>query len=67
MRIIVNGKEKTVNQDSLFLSELIEILQLSHQQIALELNGKVITRSLYPTQKIYEGDTIEIIKAVGGG
>ena len=36
-------------------------------RVACEVNLKIIKRGLYPETVLREGDTVEIIQAIGGG
>jgi sulfur carrier protein len=40
---------------------------LEGKRIAVERNGEVVPRSLYPQTRLASGDRIEIVGAVGGG
>jgi sulfur carrier protein len=51
----------------LALSQLIVELGLSGKRIAIERNGEIVPRSQLAEHSIAEGDTLEIVVAVGGG
>ena len=73
----MNGRLKvitvSVNGTSRQLSELttiailVEDMNLTGKRIALERNGEIVPRSSYPSQKLADGDKLEIVVAVGGG
>jgi thiamine biosynthesis protein ThiS len=46
---------------------LLAHLGVKAQRVAVELNEAVITKSLYETQRIGQGDSVEIVAFVGGG
>ena len=66
MQVLVNGKDTTVPAGSSLL-DLIALLGLSEARLALECNQVIVPRSQHATQVLQEGDTIEIVHAIGGG
>lgn len=66
MKINVNGKPLEVDQD-LSAADLIELLNLTGQRLALEVNEEIVPRSTFDTHYLQAGDRIEIIHAIGGG
>lgn len=49
------------------LQQLLDQLQIPAGRVACEVNLKIIKRAFYVSTPIQEGDTIEIIQAIGGG
>ncbi len=66
MQIYLNGEEKQIPED-LDMAGLIELLELSDQRIAVEVNEELVPRSTFPGHRLSADDRIEIIHAVGGG
>jgi sulfur carrier protein len=66
MEIYVNGEPRQV-EDSLHISELVDMLDLSNRRIAVEVNLEIVPRSSYTTYQLCAGDKIEIVHAIGGG
>jgi thiamine biosynthesis protein ThiS len=66
LRIHVNGEPRDV-EDEITLPELISVLQLKPEQIAVELNRTVVRRSEWFATALQEGDQLEIVHFVGGG
>ena len=66
MRIHVNGEPREI-EENLSLPELITSLTLKPEQIAIELNQKVVRRSEWPGTVLRNGDKLEIVHFVGGG
>jgi sulfur carrier protein len=64
--ITVNGERRQFN-GPLNCAELLARLELSGKRVALERNGEIVPRSRFPEQSVDEGDTLEIVVAVGGG
>jgi len=66
MKITLNGTVHDCPANT-NITELIQSMALQDMRIALEINKEVITRSEYDSYVINEGDTVEIIQAIGGG
>ena len=66
MMIILNGEQKKISS-KLTVFELLEILLVSKNNIAVEVNQKVIQKKQFHDITIYDGDIVEIVSFVGGG
>lgn len=66
MKITLNGNPKELAQP-MTLQDLLDSLQIISGRVACEVNLKIIKRAFYSSTAINEGDTIEIIQAIGGG
>ena len=64
--ISINGTTRQL-PDSAGVAALIEEMGLTGKRIALERNGEIVPRSLFATQKLADGDRLEVVVAVGGG
>jgi thiamine biosynthesis protein ThiS len=62
----VNGKEVELEHATPLLVYL-EKLGVNPRAIAVEHNGTIIDRAAYATVKLKQGDTVEIVRMVGGG
>ena len=49
------------------LAALIEEMGLASKRIALERNGEIVPRSRFEGQQLVDGDSLEVVVAVGGG
>ena len=49
------------------VNELVKLLNLESQNIAIAVNEQVIRRSEWETMKIKNNDRVDIVRAVGGG
>jgi len=65
-RIRLNGKDHTV-ADGATIAELLDELKLPPEGVAVAVNETVVARADHARARIREGDTVEIIHAVGGG
>jgi thiamine biosynthesis protein ThiS len=66
LNIIVNGNEKETT-DGMAVSELIIALGLKPEQVAIEVNRKIVRRAEWPSTTLSEGDKVEVVHFVGGG
>jgi sulfur carrier protein len=68
MRIVLNGKEETV-QDGITVLDLLTRIRIdpSVKGIAVAVNAEVVSREDWTTAALSEGDQMEVIHAVQGG
>ena len=66
MHVDINGETRDI-PESVNLRALLELLSLSGQRVAVELNKEVIRRSDWENVFVANNDRIEIIHFVGGG
>ena len=65
--ISVNGEEKSLNS-SCTVSDFLTGLGLGDRKaIAVALNGTVVPRDQYDCTRVDNEDTLEIVRAIGGG
>jgi sulfur carrier protein len=66
MKISLNGDPKELSA-AVTLQQLLDDLGIPSGRVACEVNLKIIKRAVYPDTLLQEGDTVEIIQAIGGG
>jgi thiamine biosynthesis protein ThiS len=66
VKLRINGVEQET-PDFLSVADLAEWLQLPAYGAAVELNGEVIRRAEHAATPLDEGDTLEVVRLVGGG
>jgi sulfur carrier protein len=66
MNILLNNKSETLF-DGLTVQKLLEDMNIKNKYFAVEINRKIIPKSVHSTHIIKDGDIIEIITAIGGG
>ena len=66
MRILVNGEDREV-EENISLLQLVAVLSLKAEQIAIELNHNVVRRSQWENTLLKVDDKVEIVHFVGGG
>ena len=52
---------------SLNVRSLLDQLDLGRRRVAVAINSQVVPRSRFDQVEIREGDSVEVIHAVGGG
>ncbi len=66
LAITLNGKTHDLAGTPTIV-ELIDTLSVKANQVAVAVNGEVVTRREWPQTRVRDGDVIEIVRAVGGG
>ena len=67
MNISINGNIKQFNGENMTISVLVVTLNLVGKRLAIEKNGEIVPRSQFDAVLLSDGDTLEIVGAVGGG
>ena len=66
IRVTLNGQSESF-AEPLSIAALLQSRQLAGKRLAVERNGEIVPRSLHAETRLADGDTIEIVVAVGGG
>jgi thiamine biosynthesis protein ThiS len=66
IKIKVNGKIKSINQDYT-LSVVLKNLKIPLNKVAIELNEEIIDKKKINKIKLNKNDKIEIVHFIGGG
>ena len=66
MKVTINGESREV-KTSISVSELLVEMNTPAIGIAVEVNREIIPRSKHASSELKEGDSVEIVKMVGGG
>lgn len=66
MRIQLNG-EPFEMFDGQTVADLLVRLDLTGRRVAVELNLDIVPRSQHGETVLHEGDTLEVVHAIGGG
>lgn len=69
MHVAINGEEREFPElaTESRLVELIGILGLKGDRVAIEHNGEIVARAEWATALLRDGDKLEIVHFVGGG
>ena len=66
IKIKVNGKNIQINHNCT-LKQLINNLNIPVKKVAIELNKKIVNKSLLNKIKLKSNDKLEIVHFIGGG
>ncbi len=66
MEIVINGEAKQVAAP-LSVAELLAVLDLKGDRIAVELNRQIVRRGNWAAVRLNDQDRLEIVQFVGGG
>ena len=66
MHIRLNGDDRAI-ADASTLAQLVDQLDLAGKRIAIEVNDELVPRSEHAQHTLSEGDSVEIVQAIGGG
>jgi sulfur carrier protein len=67
MKISINGNAKQFDSETMTVSALVMMLNLTGKRLAIEKNGEIVPRSHFADVVLQDGDKLEIVGAVGGG
>ena len=66
MMLEINGEARTISPVS-NVRELLQLLGISEERVAVEVNRKIIRRGEWEKTAISDNDRVEIVQFVGGG
>ena len=66
IKIKINGKIKSINQDSTLLV-VLKNLKIPLNKVAIELNEEIVDKKKINKIKLNKNDKIEIVHFIGGG
>jgi len=66
INVYINGEKKLISISS-NLSDVLKNFEIDANKIAIEINQKVIPKSLYKNTLIKNEDKIEVVQFIGGG
>ena len=66
MQVTINGERKEIGKQ-LTISGLIAELGIDPTLVAVEQNGEIVPKSIHANTPVTEGDTLELVRFIGGG
>ena len=66
MTLTINGEDREFSSIQT-LAELVALLGMKPDRVAVELNRELIRRDRWSETKLCDGDKLEIVHFVGGG
>ena len=67
MEVIINGKATEIHQSMSIVDYLTSIGFDKKVSIAVAINGEIIPKGEYGETQIKTGDSMEVVRAIGGG
>ncbi len=61
----INGEK--IHADGKNILEILADMDYSEKRVAVELNKQIVPKSKYSDTTLKDGDSVEIVKFVGGG
>ncbi len=65
-KIQLNGKKVSI-KSNISVFDLLTKYKLSYKKVAVEHNGKIVTKVNYKKKKLKNNDKVEIVHFIGGG
>lgn len=66
MNITLNGEPRVLAEPTT-VTALLQAEGLGERRVAVEVNGTIVPRSRHGEHPLADGDTVEIVHALGGG
>jgi sulfur carrier protein len=66
INLVVNGKPREA-EENINLDKYLATFDVNLRFVAVGYNGEVIKKESFPNITLSNGDTLEIVKPVGGG
>ncbi|SVE50578.1 uncharacterized protein METZ01_LOCUS503432 [marine metagenome] len=67
MEVIINGKATEIHQSMSIVDYLTSIGFDKKVSIAVAINGEIIPKGEYGETQLKTGDSMEVVRAIGGG
>ena len=66
MNVTLNGEQKSI-EENITVLQLLESMNLEAKTIIVEKNEVILERDNYASELLTEGDSLELIRFMGGG
>jgi thiamine biosynthesis protein ThiS len=67
MRILLNNREEEFANETISVSEMLEIKKFSYKMRIIKINGVLISRDKYDSAIIHDGDNVQLLYLMSGG
>ena len=64
--VTVNGKPREIDAE-IDIAAFLQALEIDPRTVAVARNGEVVPRDQHANVTVREGDSVEIVRMVGGG
>ncbi len=66
LSLTLNGKQRDLPAEST-VATMLETLGIDRRMVAVAHNGDVVPRDTYDAVVLQDGDSVEVVRMVGGG
>lgn len=63
--IKINGE--MLEKDGMTVAEMLADMNINRQQVAVEINEDIVPKAKYDDTILKDGDSVEVVRFVGGG
>lgn len=67
MVILLNNRQEEFVKDTISVNELLDLKKFSFRMKIIKINGRLITRDVYDSTFIKDGDNVQMIYLISGG
>jgi len=67
MKILLNNREEELTGDSVSVREMLEMKKFTFRMRIIKINGELITKEMYDSALIHEGDDVQMLYLMSGG
>ncbi len=67
IELIINGEKRTIPVKIETINDLLQHLEIKKELVVVEHNLNILKKNQLETAAIQNGDSVEIVKFVGGG
>lgn len=67
MKILLNGSEEEFGAEKLSVSEMLNIKKFSFKMRIIKINNILISKDLYESTIIHDGDNVQMLYLMSGG
>ena len=67
MKILLNDRAEEFDADSISVTEMLVLKKFSYKMRIIKINGALISKELYDSTTINEGDIVHMLYLMSGG
>ncbi|HCT72000.1 MAG TPA: thiamine biosynthesis protein ThiS [Bacteroidales bacterium] len=67
MKIILNNKSETFDNDHLSITELLALKNFTFKMLVVKINGELVRRHEFDRSVVRDGDEVMVLHLVSGG
>ena len=67
MKIVLNNREEEIGKDTISVSEMLLLKKFSFKLRIIKINGVLVSKDMYDSTNIYDGDNVQMIYLMSGG